>query len=242
MKALERTIKRGPENLKKLVNKSVHWLREAESIFKNPCILFSGGKDSTLVLHLCRLAYFGKIPYDVIFLDTGFQPEETHNYIDNLSEQWGFNLIRAENVEAKLDGVNPDSSGKRKCCHLLKTEALNQIIRKNGYDAVITSIRWDEENMRSRELYFSYRFRRDPKHVRVHPILHWRLEDVWSYTETKKLPINPMYNYVTEDGKVYKSLGCYTCTFPVSIDAPERGGRDNTKEEIMEALRSLGYM
>jgi 3'-phosphoadenosine 5'-phosphosulfate sulfotransferase (PAPS reductase)/FAD synthetase len=96
--------------------------------------------------------------------------------------------------------------------------------------------------MRAKEYEFSDRDW-SPKHIRIHPILHWSLDDVWKYTKQENIPYNPLYDYDL-DGLVYKSIGCFPCTKPINPSETERGGRaqDKESEEVMERLRALGYM
>lgn len=146
----------GQENMESLVSKSEYIIREVTSRFKNPCVLFSGGKDSTVLLDLIRHACFGKIPMPVVFLDTTYQPKEVTDFIEDLRKEWGFNLIRATNKGAIKEGVGP-KRGREECCHRLKTVALQDTISKYGFDAVLVGIRRDEHAIRNKEHYFSAR-------------------------------------------------------------------------------------
>ncbi|MFQ6090168.1 MAG: phosphoadenosine phosphosulfate reductase family protein, partial [Candidatus Bipolaricaulia bacterium] len=127
--------------------------------------------------------------------------------------------------------------------HLMKTVAMNVWIEKNGIQAVMTGIRWDEQEARADETYFSPRH--DPDHVRVHPLLHFRERDVWEAIRTHGIPYVRLY----EEG--YRSLGAAHTTSKVADvpaweqdleGTPERAGRQQDKEGIMERLRALGYM
>jgi len=236
-------------DLKDLENRSIYIVRETYAEFKNPAVLWSTGKDSTTMLWLCRKAFFGKIPFPVIHIDTGHKFKVMYQFRDNLAREWGFDLVVARNKEAFGDGVGP-KDGKFECCTRLKTEALRECLEERGFDALILAIRRDEHGIRAKERYFSPRdenFKWDYKdqplemwdqfqgllgegtHMRVHPILHWRELDVWEYVKKEGIPSNPMY--FARNGKRYRSLGCEPCTFPIESDAA-------TIDEIVEELRT----
>ena len=145
--------------LKNLIDKSIFILREAKAEFENPCVLWSTGKDSTVVLSLMREAFFGEIPWDVVHIDTGWQFKEIYEFRDKLQKEWGFNLVVAKSPYAGK--INPTQSGVThfECCTKLKTEPLRKIIEEKGYDAVVVSIRRDEHVMRNVERVFSPRDR-----------------------------------------------------------------------------------
>ena len=234
--------------LKDLENRSIYILREAYAEFKKLAVLWSTGKDSTTMLWLCRKAFFGKIPFPIIHIDTTYKFKPMYAFRDNLAKEWGMNLIIARNEEAIREGVSP-KNGKFECCTRLKTKALMKCLEENGFDALILAIRRDEHGIRAKERYFSPRdsdFRwnyrnqplemwdqyqsitEDKTHTRVHPILHWRELDVWEYVKREGIPINPMY--FAKDGKRYRSLGCEPCTFTIDSDA-------ETLDEIVGELR-----
>lgn len=223
--------------LKSLENKSLYMLREAYAEFKKPAVLWSTGKDSITALWLCKKAFFGKIPFPVIHIDTTYKFKEMYAFRDSLAREWGLDLIVVRNEEAIKEGVSPED-GKFECCNRLKTQALMKCLDENGFDALILAIRRDEHGIRAKERYFSPRgrdftwnYKDQPLemwdqyqgltgnkiHVRVHPILHWRELDVWEYMRQENLPVNPMY--FARHGKRYRSLGCEPCTFPIDSDA-----------------------
>jgi sulfate adenylyltransferase subunit 2 len=235
-------------DLKDLENRSIYMIREAYAEFRRPAVLWSTGKDSTAALWLCRKAFFGRIPFPVIHIDTGYKFKQMYAFRDRLAEKWGLDLIVAQNEEALKQGLGP-KDGKFECCTRLKTEALKNCLEEHGFDALILAIRRDEHGIRAKERYFSPRdetfkwdFREQPlemwdqfqglvgegNHMRVHPILHWRELDVWEYVVKEGIPINPMY--FAKDGKRYRSLGCEPCTSPIDSDAA-------TVDEIVEELR-----
>jgi sulfate adenylyltransferase subunit 2 len=234
--------------LRDLENRTIYIVREVYAEFKRPAVLWSTGKDSTTMLWLCRKAFFGKIPFPVIHIDTGYKFKEMYKFRDDIAREWGLELLVARNEEAMREGVSP-GSGKFECCTRLKTEALKKCLDEHGFDALILAIRRDEHGIRAKERYFSPRdenFRWDYKdqplemwdqfqglvgmgtHMRIHPILHWRELDVWEYVKSEGIPINPMY--FARDGKRYRSLGCEPCTFTIDSDA-------KTTDEIVAELR-----
>jgi sulfate adenylyltransferase subunit 2 len=234
-------------DLKDLENQSIYILREAKAQFRNPAALWSMGKDSTVLLHLCRKAFYGEIPFPVIHLDTLRQFPQMYEFRKRLAREWGFKLIIAKNEEALKAGTGPEG-GKFECCSKLKTEALKQALKKHGFDALLLAIRRDEHGIRAKERVFSPRdvdfywdYRDQPlemwdqyqkteekaTHTRVHPILHWREIDVWRYIQREGIPVNPMY--FAKNGKRYRSLGCVPCTNPIDSNA-------STIDEVIEEL------
>jgi len=237
------------EYLKELEKRSVSILREAKAQFRKLAVLWSTGKDSTTMLWLCRKAFFGEVPFPVIHIDTGYKFPEIYEFRDRIAEEWNLDLIIARNEEALKTGMSP-GKGKLACCTQLKTEPLKDLIKKEGFDALILAIRRDEHGIRAKERYFSPRdkdFRwkytdqpaelwdiyvkpsEDLSHMRVHPILHWTELDVWEYVRSEGLPVNPLY--YAKDGKRYRSLGCMPCTVPVPSKAA-------TIDEIIEELKT----
>jgi len=235
--------------LEELEQKSIAIIREAKAQFKNPAALWSTGKDSTAVIWLCKKAFFGKVPFPVIHIDTGCKFPEIYRFRDTLAEEWNLNLIVAKNEEAIKKGVSPQKD-RFECCTLLKTQALRDFIQKEKFDALFLAIRRDEHGIRAKERYYSPRdseFRwnyedqpaemwdlyvkpsEDFSHMRVHPILHWTELNVWQYVKRERLPVNPLY--FAKDGKRYRSLGCQPCTVPISSEA-------KTIDEIVAELET----
>ncbi len=143
-------------DLKELENKSVFIMREVLNKFKNPAILWSIGKDSTTMLWLCKQAFFGKIPFPVIHIDTGYKFKEIYEFRDKYAKEWNLDLKIITNEEADKKGITPDK-GKFECCNARKTEALKKYVEKNKIDALIVGIRRDEHGVRNKERYFSPR-------------------------------------------------------------------------------------
>ncbi len=217
--------------LEEKVEKSKEILEAAIEKFGERCaVAWTGGKDSTAILGLLKEMY-GRVPVPVIFVDTTVEFPETYEFIEKIRSEWDLDLIVAKNEEAlKTIKIAED---KELCCRLLKIEALNKCIREKGFKAVVTGIRWDEQEARSGETFVSRR--ENPDHLRIHPILHWTEGDVWEFIKTRNLPVHPLYS------KGYRSIGCEPCTEPTPEGGRERDGRAQDKEEIMERLRKLGY-
>jgi sulfate adenylyltransferase subunit 2 len=237
-------------NLKELESRSIHIIREAKSEFKNLAVLWSTGKDSTACLWLCKKAFFGKIPFPVIHLDTGQKLPEIYKFRDKIAKEWNLDLIIAKNEEAIKKNISPAATSRFECCTALKTETLKQTIEKNNFNAIILAIRRDEHGIRAKERYISPRDRdfqwkykdqppelwdlfkgvfEDGIHFRVHPMLHWTELEVWEYVKQENTPVNPLY--FSNNGKRYRSLGCEPCTEPIESSA-------KTIDEIVEELRT----
>jgi phosphoadenosine phosphosulfate reductase len=248
-------------NLEDKAAKARDIIREAVQRFGNDkiAVAWTGGKDSSLLMHLIQDTFHGKVPIPVIFVDTGKHFPEVYQFRDDLAKKWNLRLINAKNVpviNATHNGVVklhdlPDAMRKgvleigwegqsfrialdrEPCCHLLKTVATNQALIEHQLEALIVGIRWDEQEARSQEQFFSPRT--NPDHIRVHPILHFRWNEVWEYITAHNIPRNPLYD------QGFTSLGCYTCTQPNPDAKVERAGRAQDKEQTMARLRALGY-
>jgi phosphoadenosine phosphosulfate reductase len=211
------------------VGKSKEVIRQAvEKYGENLAVAWTGGKDSTALLHMIRSVY-GRVPVRVLFGDTGVHFQEVYDFRDRLAKEWDLDLIIARNDEAiRTIDIAKD---REQCCHLLKTVATNMAVKKHGLKAIMAGIRWDEQEARANEKYFSER----KDHVRVHPLLHFTEKEIWRYLNENNVPHNPLYD------KGYRSIGCRPCTKPTGDKGPERGGRSQDKEQIMAKLRALGY-
>lgn len=143
-------------HLDELESKSIYIIREAYSRFKNPAIMWSIGKDSTTLLWLCRKAFYGKIPFKVIHIDTGYKFEQIYTFRDEYAKKWSLKLVILQNKKAIKKGITPEK-GRFECCNARKTEALKQVIKKYGFDALLLGIRRDEHGIRDKERYFSPR-------------------------------------------------------------------------------------
>ena len=238
-------------HLDSLENQSVYILREAHRKFKRLAMLWSIGKDSSVLLWLARKAFFGHVPMPCVHVDTSYKIPEMIQFRDQKVKEWNVELIVGQNKAALAAGKTfPNGALTRvECCGLLKKDALQQVIEEKDYQAVIVGIRRDEEGTRAKERYFSPRDRNfewnfkdqppelwdqfktdfDPgTHIRIHPLLHWTEMNVWEYIEREKIPIVDLY--FAKDGFRYRSLGCAPCTKPVPSQA-------TTVPEIIEELK-----
>ncbi len=238
--------------LDKLEAQSVFVIREAFKKFDKVGMLWSIGKDSSVMLWLVRKAFFGHIPFPMLHVDTQYKIPEMIKFRDELAKKWNFELIVETNWEVyNSKKTFPEGNATRvECCSALKKDALQAIISKNGFDAVFAGIRRDEEGTRAKERYFSPRgkafewdFKDQPPelwdqfktdfepgtHIRVHPLLHWTEVNIWEYIEREGIPVVPVY-YDMGDGCRYRSLGCEPCTSRVESPA-------KTAEDIIVELK-----
>jgi len=227
-------------HLDELENKSIFIIREAYANFKNMALLWSIGKDSTTLLWLCRKAFYGKIPFPVVHIDTTFKFPEMYTFRDKYAKEFNLNLIVAKNEEALKKGMSYDKYDALTVNTELKTNALKQVITKNKFKAVLVGIRRDEHAIRAKERVFSPRsqdflwaYKNQPvelwsyfktntvedDHIRVHPLLHWTELDIWEYAKRENIPINELY--FAKNGKRYRSLGCVPITTPVISNADD---------------------
>jgi sulfate adenylyltransferase subunit 2 len=242
-------ISRLTPHLQRLEDQSVYVLREAYKHFDNLCMLWSMGKDSTVLLWLARKAFFGHVPFPLVHIDTSYKIPAMIEYRDRVAKEWGLNLLIGQNKEALANGMN-HTVGRVTCCTALKTNGLKQFLAEQNFTAVILGIRADEESTRAKERYFSPRdkhgewdFRDQPPelwdqfktsfpegtHIRVHPLLDWREIDIWEYVEAENIPMIDLY-FDRGDGTRYRSLGCAPCTFPIRSTA-------KTVAEVVAELR-----
>ena len=126
-------------DLNDLEKHSIYIIRETYAEFQRPAVLWSTGKDSTVMLWLCRKAFFGKIPFPVIHIDTGYKFKQMYNFRDKIAKEWGFNLVVAKNEKALEEGMK-HQDGKLDCCTRSKTQALREFVENIGIDALILAI------------------------------------------------------------------------------------------------------
>ena len=237
------------------------------------CVAWTGGKDSTTMLWLYRetCRELGKPAPTAMFIDEGHVFEEILELVDKVKNAWGVGVVVAKNTDVsdKADKVGDlirvaDLNERNRLeieklgfteetfpfepesyvgNHLMKTVAMNEFIESRGVEALSTAIRWDEQESRVAEDYFSPRAA--PDHTRVHPILHFRERDIWDTIHKYSIPFCSLYY------QGYRSLGAKGSTTKNSDipawehdleNTPERAGRGQDKEEIMAQLRALGYM
>jgi len=219
--------------LNKLENRSIYIIREAYARFKKIALLWSIGKDSTCLIWIAQKAFFGKILFPVIHIDTGFKFKEIYRFRGKYAKIWNINLLIAKNKEALKKGMSHDK-GAILCCSQLKTEPLKKTLTEYGFRALLLGIRRDEHGIRAKERYFSPRdasfhwdYMNQPaeiwnlykasvksdSHIRIHPLLHWREIDVWQYIKKEKIPLTTLY--FAKNKKRYRSIGCKCCCKPI---------------------------
>jgi len=200
---------------------------------KDLVVAWTGGKDSTVVLHLVRSCFNNEIPLRVIFNDSTMEFEEVYDFIERLTNEWQLQLLIVEHLKRDLKKFysTQDLKQKKKLLSVMKINAVNYALKKYRLKALLVGIRWDEHMARSKEKYFSPR----PNHTRVHPILHFTEKDIWEYIKKQNVPYLSLYD------KGYRSLGERPFTKLPEKGKGERSGREGDKEKIMEKLRKLGY-
>ena len=208
-------ITRTLPHLDALEAESIHIIREVVAESSRPAMLYSIGKDSSVMLRLAQKAFYpGKIPFPLLHVDTGFKFHEMIEFRDRICSELGVKLIAHTNWEAKKEGANPWKLGTTRCCGLLKTKALLDALAANGIDAAIGGARRDEEKSRAKERVFSLRDslgQWDPKNqrpefwnlynsrveagqsMRVFPLSNWTEIDVWEYIHRENIPVVPLY-------------------------------------------------
>jgi sulfate adenylyltransferase subunit 2 len=202
-------------HLRLLEAESIHIMREVASEFQRPVMLYSIGKDSSVLLRLAQKAFHpAPIPFPLLHIDTTYKFREMIEFRDRYTAEIGAKLIVYTNNEAIEDGANPYKLGTQRCCGLLKTKALLDGLRQGGFDAAIGGARRDEEKSRAKERIFSFRDEKgqwDPKNqrpelwnlfnarihpgesLRIFPLSNWTEMDIWQYIHAESIPIVPMY-------------------------------------------------
>jgi sulfate adenylyltransferase subunit 2 len=218
--------------LSTLEAESIHIIREVACEFQNPVMLYSVGKDSSVMLRLAQKAFYpAPIPFPVLHVDTSYKFREMIEFRDWYTAKVGVKLIVHTNREALDAGATPYRLGTARCCGLLKTQALLDALREGGFDAAFGGARRDEEKSRAKERIYSFRDSRgqwDPKNqrpelwnlyngrvdpgesIRVFPLSNWTELDVWEYIHAERIPVVPLYfakeRWVLERGDSLISL------------------------------------
>ncbi len=219
------------QSLENKIQKSLEIISDSMKKFdiEDVAVAWTGGKDSTCLLHLIRVYYNGNIPLKIFNIDTSVKFREIYEFITTLKKQWNLNVISLKHHDA--ENIVKNAKSREECCKLLKIDMLKEAIKDYKIKALFTGIRWDEHPARANEKFFS----KQDDHLRINPILHFTRKDIWDYIMTNKIPYCCLY----DEG--YTSLGCKPCTFKNEDSGNERGGRSLDKEEIMDRLRQLGY-
>jgi sulfate adenylyltransferase subunit 2 len=202
-------------HLRALEAESIHIIREVVAEFARPVMLYSIGKDSSVMVRLAQKAFYpGKLPFPLLHVDTTFKFGEMTEFRDRFTRDIGAKLIVHANRQAIEEGANPFRLGTQKCCSLLKTRALLDALDAGGFDAAFGGARRDEEKSRAKERVFSFRDRFgqwEPKSqrpelwnlfngridkgesIRVFPLSNWTELDIWQYIQLENIPIVPLY-------------------------------------------------
>ncbi len=202
-------------HLQQLEAESIHILREVAAEFTNPVMMYSIGKDSSVMLHLARKAFYpGKIPFPLLHVDTGWKFREMYEFRDRTAKEYGFELLVHRNPDGLAMNINPFVHGSAKHTDIMKTEGLKQALNHYKFDAAFGGARRDEEKSRAKERIYSFRdqaHRWDPKNqrpelwhnyngqinkgesIRVFPLSNWTELDIWQYIYLEGINIVPLY-------------------------------------------------
>jgi len=202
-------------HLKQLEAESIHIIREVAAEFDNPVMLYSIGKDSAVMLHLARKAFYpGRLPFPVLHVDTGWKFQAMYEFREKMVKEMDLDLLVHQNPEGVAQGINPFTHGSAVHTDVMKTQGLKQALDKYGFDAAFGGARRDEEKSRAKERVYSFRdkhHRWDPKNqrpelwnvyngkvhkgesIRVFPLSNWTELDIWQYIYLESIPIVPLY-------------------------------------------------
>ena len=202
-------------HLERLEAESIHVMREVAAQFQNPVMLYSIGKDSSVMLHLAMKAFYPSTPpFPLMHVDTTWKFREMIEFRDRRAAELGIDLIVHVNQEGVAQGIGPFSHGSAVHTDVMKTQSLKQALDKYKFDAAFGGARRDEEKSRAKERFFSFRtttHRWDPKNqrpelwnlyngrvkkgesIRVFPLSNWTEVDIWQYIYTEQIPVVPLY-------------------------------------------------
>ncbi len=242
-------------HLHALEAESIHILREVVAEFQNPVMLYSIGKDSSVMVRLAQKAFFpAPLPFPLLHIDTTYKFREMIEFRDRFVQDIGAKLIVHTNRKAVDEGANPFRIGTQNCCGLLKTRALLDALAEGGYDAAFGGARRDEEKSRAKERVYSFRDHLgqwDPKNqrpevwnlfnarvhkgenIRVFPLSNWTELDVWQYIEEENIPIVPLY-FAKERSMVVRNGSLLSVEQDIPLMPGERA------EPVLCRMRSLG--
>ncbi len=243
-------------HLQKLEAESIHIFREVAAEFDNPVMLYSVGKDSAVLLHLARKAFYpGKIPFPLLHVDTDWKFKEMIAFRDQMQKKYQFDLLVHKNPQGIAQGIGPFTHGSAIHTDVMKTQGLKQALDKYGFDAAFGGARRDEEKSRAKERVYSFRdsnHRWYPKSqrpelwniyngkvnkgesIRVFPLSNWTELDIWQYIYLESIDIVPLYfaakrPVVERDGTL------------IMVDDDRMPIKDDEKVEMKEVrFRTLG--
>jgi len=248
-------------HLKYLESESIHIFREVVAELRNPVMLYSAGKDSSVMVRLAQKAFYpGKIPFPLMHVDTGYKFPEMYEFRDLFCSRIGVQLIVERNEEWISRGAHPAHLGNDKCCAYLKTQGLLQAIGKHGFDAAFGGARREEEKSRAKERVFSVRDafgQWDPKRqrpelwdlynsrinhgesVRVFPLSNWTELDIWQYIRQENIPVVPLY--FAKERSVIIRQGIIIPVYNLQmVDPDAEGDPSEPVQTVMCRFRSLG--
>ena len=242
-------------HLDSLESESIYIMREVASEFQNPVLLYSVGKDSSVMLRLAQKAFYpGKIPFPIMHIDTSYKFREMIKFRDNIAKNLGVRLIVYSYEEYVNNGMHPSKYGMEKCCRFLKTQALLNAISKYEFDAAMGGARREEEKSRAKERVFSFRDEFgawNPKDqrpelwslyntkinkkesVRVFPLSNWTELDIWQYILRENIEVVPLY--FAKIRKVIRKNGMILLAD--DFNPPQD---DDKVEEALVRFRTLG--
>jgi sulfate adenylyltransferase subunit 2 len=242
-------------HLRALEAESIHILREVVAEFARPVMLYSIGKDSSVMLRLAQKAFYpGRLPFPLLHIDTTFKFREMIEFRDRYAREVGAELIVHTNRAAIEGGANPFALGTQKCCAQLKTKALLDALTEGGFDAAFGGARRDEEKSRAKERVYSFRDplgQWDPKNqrpelwnlyngriekgetIRVFPLSNWTELDVWHYIHVERIPVVPLYFARAREVLVRNGT-----LLPLEHDPPRLIGEK--PQTVVCRMRSLG--
>jgi sulfate adenylyltransferase subunit 2 len=244
------------DHLRALEAESIHIIREVAAEFERPVMLYSIGKDSSVLLRLAQKAFYpAPIPFPLLHVDTTYKFREMIEFRDRYTAEVGVRLIVHSNEEALADGTQPFAVGTQRCCGLLKTKSLLDALEAGRFDAAFGGARRDEERSRAKERIFSLRDEKgqwDPKRqrpelwnllnsrirpgesIRVFPLSNWTEIDVWHYIDVERIPVVPLY-FAKERDVIVRGNSLIVAEQPFVPLLP--GDR---RERVMCRMRSLG--
>lgn len=242
-------------HLDQLESEAIHIFREVVAQFERPVMLYSVGKDSSVMVRLAQKAFYpGKLPFPLLHIDTGYKFKEMYEFRDAFCKEIGAELLVHRNEPAIADKTNPWDLGTSRCCALLKTQGLLTGLKIGDYDAAFGGARRDEEKSRAKERVYSFRNSHgqwDPKNqrpelwnlynghhkkgesIRVFPLSNWTELDIWLYIYREEIPIVPMY-FAKKREMIVRD------TQLLPIEGPMRLQPGEKPESVMCRFRSLG--